>query len=191
MSIIPVLFARSDSVYKTIPGCDVYDIDRNALSCTSVRPGIYHPPCRAWGRLRHFSNPRPGEKELAIWSVDRIRKYGGVLEHPAYSSLWPVAGLPPAGGIDSFGGWTFPIDQHWFGHRAQKATFLYIVGISPAQIPDFPIDLSQPPCVLETRRKNNPRPSISRPEREHTPFQLALWLVDLVRLISFKQESCC
>jgi len=28
--VIAVLFARSDSVYKTIPGCDVWDAERDA-----------------------------------------------------------------------------------------------------------------------------------------------------------------
>ena len=29
--MISVLFARSDSVYKALPGCDVWDQERNAL----------------------------------------------------------------------------------------------------------------------------------------------------------------
>ncbi|WP_255347922.1 hypothetical protein [Xanthomonas sp. NCPPB 1128] len=27
---VAVLFARADSVYKTLPGCDVYDMERDA-----------------------------------------------------------------------------------------------------------------------------------------------------------------
>ena len=54
--IVSVLFARADSAYKTLPGCDVWDKDRNAMLCDDDWPVVAHPPCRAWGRLRTFAN---------------------------------------------------------------------------------------------------------------------------------------
>lgn len=72
--MIAILFARSDSIYKTIPGVDVYDKERNALSFTGGCPVVAHPPCRGWGRLRKFSNPEPGELDLAIWAVSQVRE---------------------------------------------------------------------------------------------------------------------
>jgi hypothetical protein len=102
--MISVLFARSDSVYKTLPECDVYDAERNALNYPGETPIIAHPPCRAWGQLRHFAKPQPGEKDLARWAVDQIRQFGGVLEHPAHSTLWRDKGLPVPGLVDEWGG---------------------------------------------------------------------------------------
>lgn len=178
MHEIAVLFARADSVYKNLPECDVYDLERDALTWSGGVPVVAHPPCRAWGRLRTFAKPRPGERELALWAVEQVRAHGGVLEHPVASLLWPEAGLPPPGQRDAFGGWTLPIHQHWFGHRAEKSTLLYIVGCEPSAIPPLPLRLDEPTHVVQTKR-HDARPHISKAEREHTPPDLARWLVEL------------
>ena len=106
---------------------------------------------------------------------------GGVLEHPAGSTLWPELGLPEPGRRDAFGGWTLPIHQHWWGHRAEKATRLYIVGCEPNAVPDIPLVLGRPThCIRPT--KSYPRlPSVTKAEREHTPPTLAAWLIELAR----------
>lgn len=192
MRTVAVLFARADSVYKTLPGCDVYDIDRDARKWPGGTPVVAHPPCRAWGRLRAFAKPRPDEKDLAIFAVDCVRRWGGVLEHPESSSLWTAAGLPAIGKRDEFGGWTLPVPQFWWGHRAMKKTWLYVVGCAPTDIPAMPFRLGESDCVirLDKRRpdgsrvrKGDPdyRASISKDEREHTPAALAEWLVELAR----------
>lgn len=77
MMDVAVLFARKDSIYKTIPGCDVYDTDRDARNYDGPYSIVAHPPCRAWSQLSHFAKPRPDEKELARFAVRQIRKYGG------------------------------------------------------------------------------------------------------------------
>lgn len=192
---VAALFCRSDSIYKSLPGVDVYDIDRNALTFDQPLPVIAHPPCRAWGQLRKLANPRPGEKELAIFAVDTVRKNGGVLEHPRSSTLWPALDLPLPGSFDDFGGWTFPIFQSWFGHKADKPTYLYIVGLLPSDLPDFPLSLGSAlyVCGSPGRRldgsrlhKGDPgwRPEITKAEREHTPPALANWLVSIARSIN-------
>lgn len=178
---VAVLFARPDSVYKSLDGCDVWDMDRDARRWPGGHPVIAHPPCRAWGNLRRFAKPRPDEKELALWAVEQVKTFGGVLEHPARSTLWPAAGLPPPGKRDTVGGWTLPVYQHWFGHRAQKATFLYIVGCTPADIPDMPLRIDEPTHVVQSRKRSGYRPHIPKAEREHTPREFAVWLFDLAR----------
>lgn len=187
---VAVLFARSDSVYKTIQGCDVWDMGRDARKWPGGCPVVAHPPCRAWGRLRGLANPRPDEKELAVFAVAQVRKFGGVLEHPEASTLWPAQGLPNPGEVDCFGGWTLPVLQFWWGHRAEKATRLYIVGCSRANVPEIPFALGEAPCVCGSsgRRRGGGRlhkgdlgwrPEITKAEREGTPPDLARWLVDL------------
>jgi len=183
---IAVLFARSDSHYKAMPECDVWDIDRDARNWPGGMPGVYHPPCRAWGRLRHMAKPRKNERLLATWSVRQVRKWGGVLEHPASSLLWPKAGLPAPGKRDKYGGWTLPIVQQWWGHNAEKKTLLYIVGCEPCDIPTIPMILGSASHVVSNGSINHInfgqpgwRPAISHAEREHTPPDLARWLVDL------------
>jgi hypothetical protein len=183
-SLIAVLFARSDSHYKSLLGTDVWDIERDARTWPGGCPVVAHPPCRAWGRLRQFANPRKGERLLATWSIRQVRKFGGVLEHPVGSLLWPKAGLPKPGQRDKFGGWTLPIHQHWWGHRAEKATLLYIVGCEPANIPDMPFRMDEPTHVVQSRKRAGSRPHITKAEREHTPPQLAAWLCELARRCS-------
>lgn len=192
MRPVAVLFARSDSYYKTLPGCDVWDIERDARNWPGGVPGVFHPPCRAWGRLSHMANPRPDEKDLARWAVAQVRRWGGVLEHPKASRLWADQGLPAPGKRDEFGGFTLGIHQHWFGHRATKATLLYIVGVAPGDFPEMPMRLGDGSHVIAqdvrckdgTRIPNGDprkRPECTKPEREHTPRELAEWLVELAR----------
>lgn len=189
---VAVLFARADSNYKALPGVDVWDAARDALKWPGGCQVIAHPPCRGWGRLRAQANPRPGEKELALFAVDQVRRFGGVLEHPAFSTLWPAAGLPAPGRVDEYGGWTLPISQSWWGNKAEKATWLYVCGARPCDVPTMPIVLGDAAYVVANSGRRSDggrlrkgdrgwRPEITKAEREHTPPALAVWLVELAR----------
>lgn len=169
---VAVLFARADSIYKTLPGVEVYDMERDARTYDGPWPVVAHPPCRAWSRLRTFANPRPDERNLARLAVAMVREFGGVLEHPAGSTLWPAQSLPRPGSRDTFGGWTLAAPQHWWGHKAEKETWFYVVGCDPKDQPDVPLVLGDAAYVVATRtRKGEPgqRPWITKAEREHTP----------------------
>jgi hypothetical protein len=182
MKPVTVLFARADSVYKTLSDVDVWDAERDARRWQGGSPVVAHPPCRAWGRLRKFAMPRADEKALALLALHRVRACGGVLEHPAESSLWAEQSLPrPGRAPDSYGGWTMAFDQFHFGHRAEKRTWLYIVGVHPDDLPPMPHRDGRPThCVRPT--KSYPRlPSITKAEREHTPPALAAWLLEVAR----------
>lgn len=178
---VAVLFARADSVYKTLPGCDVWDAERDARRWPGGAPLVAHPPCRAWGRLRTFARPAEGEEDLARWAVGQVRRWGGVLEHPATSRLWADQSLPPPGQVDGAGGWTLPILQHWWGHRAEKPTWLYVVGVSPRNLPPIPLALGHASHVIQTVKRDG-RPHVTKAEREHTPVKLAEWLCQVARL---------
>lgn len=191
---VAVLFARQDSCYKQMPGVDCYDIERDARKWPGGSPVVAHPPCRAWGRLSHMAKPRPDEKALAVFAVEQIRKYGGVLEHPSGSKLWPTMGLPPPGIVDEFGGWTLPIHQNWFGHKAEKSTLLYIVGCRPGDEPAMPLVLGKALYVVASSLHRNKKSTWARPEipdaeREHTPPALAVWLVELARRCAKKEAA--
>jgi hypothetical protein len=174
--MVSVLFAARDSVYKTIPDLDVWDEDRDALNWPGGNPGIFHPPCRLWSKwMRHFSKADLTEKQCALWSVDQVRCWGGVLEHPACSTLWDEEHLPLPGKGDQYG-FSIALYQQWFGHKAQKATWLYICGIQ--SLPEIPLVLGEP----ETRR-NPMHPdmqTLSHRERHATPIAFAKWLIAAV-----------
>lgn len=181
--MIAALFVRTDSRYKEFDIFDVYDINRDARTFNGSYPVICHPPCRAWGRLSHMANPRPDEKDLAIFSVDLIRKNGGVLEHPTGSRLWKEKNLPLQGqGYDSYGGFTIEIDQWDFGHVARKKTKLYICGIKLEQLPELPKPREGVPersiCgnVKGTKR-------CTQYQREYTPDNLINFLKEICLIV--------
>lgn len=112
----------------------------------------------------------------------------GVLEHPERSTLWPVAGLPKLGEVDQFGGYSIKVDQHTWGHRARKRTLLYICGTPRRNLPQMPLTLTEPTHVVSSgyaphpgHRHRSMKPECSKSEREHTPPDFAVWLVELAR----------
>ena len=177
---VVVLFVRSDSLYKTMPGVDCYDAERDALTWPGGCPVVAHPPCRSWGVLSHMAfNVRPGEKELGPWAIEQVRKWGGVLEHPAGSRLFRHCGCAVPDGLpDEWGGKSILIDQFDFGHVAHKATILYIVGC--AKLPPLPprrmesTDRSICGNVPGTHR-------CTQKQREETPVKLAEWMIETAR----------
>lgn len=135
---IAALFVESGGAYSGIPGVDCWDIERDARLYPGPHPVVAHPPCNTWSIM---SQCRPeiirgddgGCFEAALAAV---RRWGGVLEHPAYSLAWKVYGLPRPSGegwtralFDD--GWTCEIDQARYGHPANKRTWLYYVGDDP------------------------------------------------------------
>lgn len=166
---VSVLFARSDSCYFDLVA-DVWDADRDARGYTGTNPVVCHPPCRGWGRLRHFAKPRHDEKALALFAVEQVRRCGGVLEHPWGSTLWHAAGLPHPGKVDAWGGWTLLVDQGWWGHAAPKPTYLYIVGCTREQVGELPVQL---------HRAEGRTLKLSPADRERTPPRFAQFLVGI------------
>src|SRR6185437_12218151 len=177
---VAALFVRSDSVYKSMPGVDAWDAERDARNWPGGSPCVAHPPCRGWGRMRQFSYANDAEKALGPLAVDMVTRCGGVLEHPAESRLWLAKGLPLPGKFDGTG-YTMEVDQWRWGHRAEKRTWLYIVGCPPDELPPVPEREGKPThCIRPT--KAYPRlPSVTKPEREKTPPAFAAWLVEVAR----------
>lgn len=183
---VSVLFAHRLSAYFDLP-VDVYDERRDARSFINAGGGpvIAHPPCRLWSRMRGLSTAPESEKELAFFAVEQVRRFGGVLEHPAHSKLWRTAYLPLPGKhhctpeFDEFGGWTLVVSQKWFGHRAEKMTWLYIVGCSPIDVPEMPLHLGEASHTCGYSRGARPRPECTKNERDLTPIAFAWWLEEL------------
>ncbi|GEM_PF-6624473 len=164
---VAALFVRRDTHYAAL-GCDCYDLARDALTWRGGSPGVFHPPCRGWGRYAHRARVRPGEVELALWAVDMCRRWGGVVEHPLSSRLWRAVGCSPFGVRDAHGGVLIRVRQSWWGHRAPKDTGLYVCGPVPA--------LPAPVCSAVTTVER-----MGRAERERTPLPFARFLVALAR----------
>jgi len=178
---VAVLFACKDSIYKTFSGIELYDAERNAKTFPGHMPVVAHPPCGSWGRLRRFARPVPGEHELSIWAVEQVQKWGGVLEHPSYSLLWQHMNLPKPGDPGNGCGWSLSVPQFWWGHQANKSTWLYVCGLERRSCPDIPFRLGEAMYVIGGSKSRRPRPTLSKSKRERTPFEFAQWLIELAR----------
>lgn len=184
---VAALFVRTDSIYKTLPGVDAWDTERDARKWPGGMPCVAHPPCRGWGRLRHMAKASDSEKALALRALDFVDENGGVLEHPYDSTLWAY--------VRDWRrvGYLYTVDQCWWGHKARKRTTLYIVGVDTRDLPPVPIDLGEPTHIVagglpkdaesaKRKRKAWPcRPSVTPREAEATPPAFAEWLVELAR----------
>jgi hypothetical protein len=164
--VVAALFVRRDSIYKRL-GVDAWDIDRDARRYDGPGPVVAHPPCRTWGRYRREADAGSEEHRCGLVAVELVRRFGGVLEHPRCSSLWAAAGLPEHG-VDPWGGFTVAVNQSWFGHRAEKATWLYLCGVS--SLPSWSVDLSIPVDAVQ---------HMGRAAREATPESFARFLVEV------------
>jgi hypothetical protein len=184
MRRVSALFVRSDSVYFDLPDVDCWpaDVDARHFSCRT--PVVAHPPCRAWGRLRHLAKPLPSEFHLSILAMWFCRMAGGVVEHPTDSRLWNTFDLV-RGQRDAFGGWLMPVSQKWWGHRCEKPTILYICGAEPRDLPPVPYSMARATHSIDRpKNRSSGRPLLKRvghAERERTPPLFSEWLVAVAR----------
>ena len=137
--MIAALYVASDGPYIGLDGVDPWDAQRDARLYAGPYPVVAHPPCSTWCQLAAVNRARYGHAigsdggcfEAALASVQR---WGGVLEHPAYTIAWARFGLLRPSrfwqrAID--GTWTCEVSQSAYGHRARKRTWLYYVGDAP------------------------------------------------------------
>ena len=129
-----------DGPYAGLPNVEVWDESKDARLYVGPWPVVAHPPCERWGRYWHggpsaqVRRVKGDDGGCFAAALAAVRRFGGVLEHPADSAAWKEFGLaaPPRSGgwvnADFEGGWTCCVDQGHYGHRAQKATWLYAVG---------------------------------------------------------------
>lgn len=134
--MIAAIFVETGGAYFGLEGVDPWDVKRDAMEYDG--PVVAHPPCSRWCRLAGLVEARWGHKRgedggMFAHALDCVRRFGGVLEHPAYSDAWARYGLPkpPSGGgwvRGLCGGWSCHVEQGRYGHVAEKATWLYAFG---------------------------------------------------------------
>jgi hypothetical protein len=145
--MIAALYVQGDGVYSGLPRVDCWDEARDARLYAGPAPVVAHPPCQRWGRFWHGSPRKPHQFKLGndggcfAAALAAVRKWGGVLEHPADSHAWKHFGLnrPVRGGgwvnADFEGGWTVYVQQGYFGHEASKPTWLYAAHVDLPELP--------------------------------------------------------
>lgn len=158
-----------------------YDEKRDACTYDGPHPVVAHPPCGPWSKLRHLYCGN--EHALAPHAVEQVRRWGGVLEHPAHSKLWAAMQMPaPKEPPDRFGGRTIEVDQCNWGHVARKRTWLYLVGVrnNAVKLPPERSPTHWASGGGTGRGKVPPGIKVcSAAQRRRTPVAFAEWLLDL------------
>jgi hypothetical protein len=137
MRTIAALYVYRDGPYAGLDGVELWDEARDARLYPGPHPVVAHPPCSRWCRLAGLVEARWGHKRgddggCFASALAAVRRWGGVLEHPAYSDAWAAFDLPRpsrSGGWQrgACGGWSCHVEQGRYGHVAKKATWLYAV----------------------------------------------------------------
>lgn len=139
--MIAALYVQPDGCYAGIPDVDVWGEARDARLYVGPHSVVAHPPCQRWGRFWHGSTRNPHQFKLGddggcfAAALASVRRWGGILEHPADSQAWAHFGLTPpprTGGwhaADFDGGWTCYVEQGFYGHLSRKGTWLYAHGV--------------------------------------------------------------
>ena len=136
---IAALYVETGGCYYGLPGVDPWDEPRDARLYDGPYPVVAHPPCQRWGRFWHGSTRRPHQFKLGddggcfSSALSAVRRWGGVLEHPADSNAFRHFGLPIVkrgdgwSDRDEHGGRSCYVEQGHYGHASRKPTWLYAV----------------------------------------------------------------
>lgn len=190
MKTVAALFVDPLGPYTKILGVDCWDEVRDARKYIGPHPVVAHPPCGRWCGMAKMNERRWGAAvgddggcfSFALWAVE---KFGGVLEHPAFSLAWPEFGLPRPkergwNQIDR-DVWVGEVWQSAYGHKATKRTWLYFVG----KAPPAPFILARPRGTHQIgggiHTGNRSLPRLSGKETHLTPTAFAEYLVALAR----------
>lgn len=191
--MIAALFVQENGCYASMAGIDAWPESRDARKYQGSSPVIAHPPCQLWGPMAPINYKRwggehnmPGNDAGCFWSaLESVNRCGGVLEHPAKTKAWEKYGLkkPARGGWEKSGaGWVCEVWQSAYGHKANKATWLYYKGNRPP----FDLNWSRPKGTHQIgfpdqRGKSANKPTLSKKAANATPIEFRDELIRLAR----------
>jgi len=147
--MIAALFVEPGGCYFGLPNVDPWDESRDARLYPGPHPVVAHPPCQRWGRFWHGSTRKPHQYKLGddggcfAAALSAIKKWGGVLEHPAHSKAWGAFKLlKPAAGAgwqrdQTNSLWVCSVEQGHYGHFSRKPIWLLAAGIDGADLPEL------------------------------------------------------
>lgn len=137
---VAALFVETGGCYFGLAGVDPWDEARDARTYQGPWPIVAHPPCERWSMLSMVNHARWGspineDGGCFAAALAAVRKWGGVLEHPAESRAFRFHDIPEP----TKAGWQLTIDGDWiaevnqaaYGHRATKRTWLIYRGGEP------------------------------------------------------------
>ena len=204
---VAALFVDPAGVYPALlPGRLWWGENRDARLYAGPHPVVAHPPCHLWVNLAAVNWKRYG-RQLPAWypggddggcfaaALAAVRKYGGVLEHPAGSHAWWAYGLtPPTDRTDprdsqwttddcvGMREWTCEVWQSAYGHKARKRTWLLYCGARPP----FELDWRREPGTHQCGWFDRNKPTVGKREASATP---ELFAGELIRLAEWSRGA--
>jgi hypothetical protein len=192
--MIAALFVETNGTYFGLPNVDPWDIKRDARKYDGPYSVVAHPPCQLWGNFAAVNYARwggehnkPGNDQGCFASaLKSVRKYGGVIEHPAFSKAWKTYSLPRPNGI----GWNAGIDGEWvcevwqsaYGHKARKRTWLYYCGNEKPEDMNWERkDGTHQIGFHDQRGKERNKPTLYKKEANATPVEFRDALIRIAR----------
>lgn len=188
---LAAIFVQPEGSYYGIDFIDMWPEERDARLYNLDLPVIAHPPCQRWGKMAKVNYARWGGEHNKLGNdggcfksaLNSVNRCGGVLEHPAQTYAWAEYGLDkPVKSIwtRSGVGWVCEVWQSAYGHRANKATWLYFKGNKKP----FDLDWSRPTGShqvggTDKRGKSRNKPTLSKSEANATPDEFRDLLIKL------------
>ena len=195
---IAALFVDEAGCYSRVEFIDCWPISRDARLYIDSLPVIAHPPCQLWGKMARVNYSRwggehnkPGNDGGCFYSaLMNVNRCGGVLEHPAGSYAFEKFGIKKPKRnewIKSGDGWVCEVWQSAYGHKANKATWLYYKGNKKP----FDLKWDRPTGThqigfYDKRGKERNKPTLNKKEANATPY---LFMIELIKLAEFSREK--
>jgi hypothetical protein len=169
-----------------------WGVERDARHYAGTDPVVAHPPCQLWVNMAAVNWKRYGRQKPAWYeggddggcfasALESVRRYGGVLEHPAESHAWAHFSLPvpPRSGWLHIGtnaiGSVCEVWQSAYGHKARKRTWLLYCGRQPP----FDLEWDHVPGTHQCGWFDRNKPTLGKREASATPVRFAKELIKL------------
>lgn len=188
---VAALFVDPKGVYPQLLGAEhCWGEARDARMYAGPHPVVAHPPCQLWVSLAAVNWKRYG-RQCPAWypggddggcfasALASVRKFGGVLEHPAGSHAWSAHTLQlPAREAwnltDMRDEYVCEVWQSSYGHKARKRTWLVYCGQPP-----FELRWERSPGTNQIGWFDRNKPTLSKREANATPRAFAEVLISL------------
>jgi hypothetical protein len=177
VSTVAALFVDAAGCYANQAGIDAWPQSRDARRYAGPWPVVAHPPCHLWVNLAALNYKRYGRDHnrpgndggCFAAALEAVRKWGGVLEHPAGSNAWRAHDLTPPLAMgwqrSLFGGWVCEVWQSAYGHKARKRTWLYYSGTAHP----FELRWTRAPGTHQCGWFDRIKPTLSKRDANATP----------------------
>lgn len=191
MRTVAALFVHPQGPYVGLADVDPWDEARDARRYAGPHPVVAHPPCHLWVNLAAVNFKRwghvpawyPGGTDggCFAFALDAVRRWGGVLEHPAGSHAWRHHHLtrPTSAGWTLTGPaeWVCEVCQSAYGHLARKRTWLFYAGA----VPPPGLRWENPPGSHQIGWFDRNRPTLNRKRASETPTAFRDQLLSIAR----------